>query len=336
VAATSGSGGGAGSPCRRCACSCHRARHPARRDRLLAVAWAARASRAFPAWSLVATACGPRRSARCWPRCVRVARGGAVGPPWGWARPPRRAGCRGPATRCPGIVVALALVFFGAKRPPGVPDDGMLVFAYVVLFLPQAIGAMRSSLLQVTPSLEEASRLLGAGSFATFRRVVLPLTRPGVLGRRALVFLTCMKELPATLLLAPTGTARWPPVCGPRRTRRSSPARLRRRWHWCCCRRCRWRSSCDARIVRADSAARRRRPWAGGEVGADQPSGNAGADTAAEFTRRADPGERRSAGAAAAQARAVVEFDHADVIVSVVLELHGRRAAAFDGADPLD
>jgi iron(III) transport system permease protein len=106
----------------------------------------------------------------------------------------------------PGIVVALALVFFGAQRLPWAYQTmGMLVFAYVVLFLPQAVGAMRASLLQVTPSLEEASRLLGAGPFSTFRRIVMPLTRPGVVAAGALVFLTCMKELPATLLLSPTG-----------------------------------------------------------------------------------------------------------------------------------
>ena len=106
----------------------------------------------------------------------------------------------------PGIVVALALVFFGAQKLPwAYQTRGMLVFAYVILFLPQAIGVMRSSLLQITPSLEEASRLLGAGRLATFRRVVLPLTRPGVMAAGALVFLTCMKELPATLLLSPTG-----------------------------------------------------------------------------------------------------------------------------------
>jgi iron(III) transport system permease protein len=103
------------------------------------------------------------------------------------------------------VVVALSLVFFGAQRVPWAYQTlGMLVFAYVILFLPQAIGAMRSSLLQVTPSLEEASHLLGAGRFATFRRIVMPLTRPGVVAAAALVFLTCMKELPATLLLAPT------------------------------------------------------------------------------------------------------------------------------------
>jgi iron(III) transport system permease protein len=106
----------------------------------------------------------------------------------------------------PGIVVALALVFFGAQRVPWAYQTlGMLVFAYVILFLPQAIGAVRASLLQVTPSLEEASRVLGSGPAQTFRRVVLPLGRPGLVAGGALVFLTCMKELPATLLLAPTG-----------------------------------------------------------------------------------------------------------------------------------
>lgn len=106
----------------------------------------------------------------------------------------------------PGVVVALSLVFLGARVFPSLYQTmAMLAFAYAVLFLPQALGAMRSSLLQVNPSLEEASRLLGRGPAATFARVVAPLTRPGVLAGAALVFLTCMKELPATLLLAPTG-----------------------------------------------------------------------------------------------------------------------------------
>ncbi len=106
----------------------------------------------------------------------------------------------------PGIVVALSLVFFGARVAPAIYQTRtLLVFAYVVLFLPQAVGALRASLLQVPPSLEEASRLLGVHPFGTARRVVLPLVRPGALAGLALVFLTCMKELPATLLLAPTG-----------------------------------------------------------------------------------------------------------------------------------
>jgi iron(III) transport system permease protein len=108
----------------------------------------------------------------------------------------------------PGIVVALSLVFFGARVAPAIYQTRtMLVLAYVVLFLPQAVGALRASLLQINPSLEEASRLLGRRRLATMRHVVLPLVRPGALAGLALVFLTCMKELPATLLLAPTGYA---------------------------------------------------------------------------------------------------------------------------------
>lgn len=106
----------------------------------------------------------------------------------------------------PGVVVALSLVFFATRVTPGIYQTlGLLVFAYVVLFLPQATGAMRASLLQVGPQLEEASRSLGHGRLATARRVLVPLVRPGVLAGAALVFLTAMKELPATLLLAPTG-----------------------------------------------------------------------------------------------------------------------------------
>jgi iron(III) transport system permease protein len=106
----------------------------------------------------------------------------------------------------PGIVVALALVYVGIRAVPSLYQTlAMLVFAYVVLFLPQAVGAIRTSLLQVPSSVEEASRTLGSGRLRTLTRVLLPLSRRGALAGGALVFLTAMKELPATLLLAPTG-----------------------------------------------------------------------------------------------------------------------------------
>ncbi len=106
----------------------------------------------------------------------------------------------------PGIVVALSLVFFGANFAPRLYQTlWMLVFAYVVRFLPQAMGAMQISLLQMNPRLEEAGRSLGLGNRAVFRRITAPIVRPGVLAGIALVFLTTVKELPATLLLSPTG-----------------------------------------------------------------------------------------------------------------------------------
>jgi iron(III) transport system permease protein len=57
----------------------------------------------------------------------------------------------------------------------------------------------------VNPKLSEAARTLGQGPLTTFRRVTLPLIAPGLIAGAALVFLTTMKELPATLLLRPTG-----------------------------------------------------------------------------------------------------------------------------------
>lgn len=106
----------------------------------------------------------------------------------------------------PGIVIALSLVFLGANYLPWLYQTlPMLVFAYLVLFLPQSVGTIRSSLLQVNPQLEESARSLGRTSWQTLREITLPLVRPGVLSGAVLVFLTAIKELPATLLLAPIG-----------------------------------------------------------------------------------------------------------------------------------
>lgn len=104
----------------------------------------------------------------------------------------------------PGIVLALAFVYFGVRTPiyQTVP---LLILAYTVRFLPQAIGSTRLSLLQVSPRLEEAARNLGQTSVGTVARVTVPLARSGVLAGAALVFLTVVKELPITLLLRPTG-----------------------------------------------------------------------------------------------------------------------------------
>ena len=116
----------------------------------------------------------------------------------------------------PGIVIALALVFFGTRllavrfgdlRPfywlyQSMP---MLIFAYVVRFLPQSTGCIRTGLLQIPPRLEEAARGLGHSRLSTFALVTFPLLLPGILAGGALVFLTTIKELPVTLLLSPPG-----------------------------------------------------------------------------------------------------------------------------------
>ncbi len=106
----------------------------------------------------------------------------------------------------PGIVVALSLVFFGANYGRLFYQTlPLLLFAYVILFLPQALGTLRSSLLQLNPHIEDAGLIIGFSRMQILHKIILPLLKPGILSGAALVFLTSMKELPATMLLGPIG-----------------------------------------------------------------------------------------------------------------------------------
>lgn len=106
----------------------------------------------------------------------------------------------------PGIAVALALVFFGSRAGGLVYQSlGLLLAAYVLRFMPYALASTRASLDAVSPRLEEAARSLGRRPLAATTSVVLPLARSGILAGAALVFLSTVKELPATLLLRPIG-----------------------------------------------------------------------------------------------------------------------------------
>ena len=105
----------------------------------------------------------------------------------------------------PGIVIALSLVFFSARLGSLYQRLPVLVFAYFVLFLPLAVSAVYTSAVQAPPVLDQVARSLGRGPLAVFGSITVPLLTPGVAAGAALVFLTCMKELPATLLLQPIG-----------------------------------------------------------------------------------------------------------------------------------
>ncbi|WP_051559814.1 ABC transporter permease [Marinobacterium jannaschii] len=78
-----------------------------------------------------------------------------------------------------------------------------IVFAYSVRFLAVSTGAIESSLNKVTPSMDMASRSLGLTPLQTLIKVHLPLIRGGILSAALVVFVDCMKELPATLILRP-------------------------------------------------------------------------------------------------------------------------------------
>lgn len=79
----------------------------------------------------------------------------------------------------------------------------ILVAGYLVRFSAIAVGSIDSSLAQISPSLDFASRTLGQSAVQTIRRVNLPLIRKGMLTAFILVFIEAMKELPTALLLRP-------------------------------------------------------------------------------------------------------------------------------------
>ncbi|WP_370299056.1 ABC transporter permease [Pontibacterium sp.] len=78
-----------------------------------------------------------------------------------------------------------------------------IIFAYSVRFLAVSTGAVESSLNKITPTMDMASRSLGLNPLQTLMRVHLPLIKGGIVSAGLVVFVDCMKELPATLILRP-------------------------------------------------------------------------------------------------------------------------------------
>lgn len=105
----------------------------------------------------------------------------------------------------PGVVLGLSLVAFGSKISWLYQSVGLLSFAYALLFLAKAVGNTRASMEKIPPILKEVSLTLGVSPLSTFRKITLPLAAPGIWVGFLLVLLTAMKELPATLMLRPTG-----------------------------------------------------------------------------------------------------------------------------------
>ncbi len=129
----------------------------------------------------------------------------------GWLQARRRLG-RGVSTlfqigyAIPGTVLGLGMVgFFQMALPWLYGNAGVLILGYLVLFVTPALQGVSAALAQISSSLEDAARGLGRGPLATFWEVTLPLVRPGLVGAWVLVFILCMRELAATLILRPPG-----------------------------------------------------------------------------------------------------------------------------------
>ena len=78
-----------------------------------------------------------------------------------------------------------------------------VVIAYVVRFLAIGIGFAQAGLGRVSREFDDSARIFGASPLTVMRTIHLPLARPAIWGAALLVFVDCLKELPATLLLRP-------------------------------------------------------------------------------------------------------------------------------------
>ena len=106
----------------------------------------------------------------------------------------------------PHITVGVAVVAFALQWiRPLYQTVALLVLTYVAMFMAQSVATTQDSLRRASSDLEDASRGMGRGPWQTLRRITVPLARPGLLAGSTLVFLSVMKELPATLLLRPNG-----------------------------------------------------------------------------------------------------------------------------------
>lgn len=95
-------------------------------------------------------------------------------------------------------------VLFGATPALiGLGTGSALVAAYLVRFLAVGIGTCEAGLARVPESMPDAARMLGRGPTAAVRQIQLPLAWPALVSGALLVFVDCVKELPATLLLRP-------------------------------------------------------------------------------------------------------------------------------------
>jgi iron(III) transport system permease protein len=106
----------------------------------------------------------------------------------------------------PGTAMALGLLWAYVDFP--VPVYGtiwIILIAYVTRFLPYGLRAVTSTIIQVHKELEEASIVCGAGFMATFRRVMIPMMRPGVMAGWIILVTIFMREFSATLFLYSPG-----------------------------------------------------------------------------------------------------------------------------------
>jgi iron(III) transport system permease protein len=107
----------------------------------------------------------------------------------------------------PGLVLGLAIMIFYLNVDIGVYGTMWIMFiAYVTRFMPYGLRYNTTSMLQIHKELEESAAMSGASWFTTFRRIVLPLLKPGLVAGFIYVMIVSIRELSSSILLYSPGT----------------------------------------------------------------------------------------------------------------------------------
>src|SRR5713101_1789018 len=107
----------------------------------------------------------------------------------------------------PGLVLGLAIMIFYLNFDIGIYGTMWIMFvAYVTRFMPYGLRYNTTSMLQIHKELEESAQMSGASWFTTFRRIILPLLKPGLVAGFIYVMIVSIRELSSSILLYSPGT----------------------------------------------------------------------------------------------------------------------------------
>ena len=107
----------------------------------------------------------------------------------------------------PGLVLGLAIMILYLYLPIGVYGTiWIMLIAYVTRFMPYGLRYNTTSMLQIHKELEESAAMSGASWATTFRRIILPLLKPGLLAGWIYVVIVSIRELSSSILLYSPGT----------------------------------------------------------------------------------------------------------------------------------
>jgi iron(III) transport system permease protein len=107
----------------------------------------------------------------------------------------------------PGIVLGLSIMVCYLMIDIGIYGTiWILLVAYITRFLPYGMRYNTGSMLQIHKELEESAAMSGASWTMTFRRIILPLLKPGLLAGWIYIVIVSMRELSSSILLYSPGS----------------------------------------------------------------------------------------------------------------------------------